>query len=123
LALFTAEFLKLRRWIETHVSDHSAIHQYCNIVSRLQALDLPQYRSVLGPLADASVHFEHAISLVTTFPTHESLWMYLRAVINVSPNAEALLASAISSTAPLDGPYRDQLVLWAKNRSLCQSTT
>ncbi|KAJ7928456.1 hypothetical protein B0H13DRAFT_1967357 [Mycena leptocephala] len=59
LALFTAEFLKLRRWIETHVSDHSAIHQYCNIVSRLQALDLPQ----------------------------------------------------------------DQLVLWAKNRSLCQSTT
>ncbi|KAJ6593531.1 hypothetical protein B0H19DRAFT_1090809 [Mycena capillaripes] len=116
LALFAGEFGKLRRWIESHVSDHSAIHQFCSMVSRLQTLDLPQYQSVLGPLAELSVHFEHAMSLVTAFPSHESLWIYLRAIIILSPNANALAASVISTTTALDGLYRDKFILWAKNR-------
>ncbi|KAJ7244162.1 hypothetical protein B0H12DRAFT_1129716 [Mycena haematopus] len=118
LALFTAEFLNLRRWIETHVSDYSAIHQFCSLVSRLQSLDFPQYRVTLGPLADPFVHFEHAMSLVEAFPNHESLWMYLRATINISPNADALAASAISATAQFDGLDRDRFIVWTKKRAI-----
>ncbi|KAJ6497718.1 hypothetical protein C8R45DRAFT_865657 [Mycena sanguinolenta] len=117
LALFTAEFLNLRRWIESHVSDHSAIHQFCSLVARLQSLDLTQYRSTLAPLADPAVHFEHAVSLIEAFPNHESLWMYLRAVINISPSkADALAASAVASTAQFDGLQRDRFISWTNKR-------
>ncbi|KAJ7496962.1 hypothetical protein FB451DRAFT_1209418 [Mycena latifolia] len=118
LPLFVREFQKLRRWIETHISDYSAIHQFCTMVSRLQSLDLPQYNSTLNELADPTVHFEHAISLVTTFPAHESLWMYLRAVIDISPvlSANSFAASAISSTAQLDGLFRERFISWARRR-------
>lgn len=117
LPVFVGEFLKLRRWIETHVSDHSAMHQFCNIVSRLP-LDLLQCNSTLGELAQPAAHFQHAISLLTSFPSHESLWMYLRAVISISPaaNANTLAASVISSTADLDGPFREKFVLWLGRR-------
>ncbi|KAJ7125075.1 hypothetical protein C8R44DRAFT_618782, partial [Mycena epipterygia] len=117
LSAFVGEFLKLRRWIETHVSDHSAMHQFCNIVSQLP-FDLLQYNSTLGELAQPAAHFEHAISLLTSFPSHESLWMYLRAVISISPAASAnmLTASAISLTARLDSPFREKFVLWLGRR-------
>ncbi|KAJ6495759.1 hypothetical protein C8R47DRAFT_1116266 [Mycena vitilis] len=116
LAPLTGEFTRLRGWVESHVSDHSAIHHFCSLISRFQSLDLAQYHSVLGPLANLSVHFEHAISLVAAFPSHESLWMYLRAVIKLSPDANTLAASAILTTAALDSPHRDKFVLWVKNR-------
>ncbi|KAJ7818212.1 hypothetical protein B0H14DRAFT_2840412 [Mycena olivaceomarginata] len=110
LALFTAEFVNLQRWIESHVSDYSAMHQFCSIVSRLQ------YHAALEPLADPSIHFEHAMSLITIFPDHESLWMYLRATISMSPNFKGLASSAIVSTAALDGPHREKFILWTKSR-------
>ncbi|KAF7351168.1 hypothetical protein MSAN_01679500 [Mycena sanguinolenta] len=119
LALFTAEFSNLRRWIESHVSDYSAIHQFCSLIARLQFLDLPQYHSTLAPLADSVVHFEHAVSLIKAFPNHESLWMYLRATIDLSPspNADALPASAVASTAQFEGLHRDRFILWTKKRA------
>ncbi|KAJ7039069.1 hypothetical protein C8F04DRAFT_1033731 [Mycena alexandri] len=113
LPLFAVEFLKLRRWIESHVSDHSAVHQFCSIISLLQSSDLPRYQSVLAPLVDGQ--FEHALGLVASFPSHESLWMYLRAMITLSPvNATTLAGKAISSTAALDGPFRQKFVSWVK---------
>ncbi|KAJ6589808.1 hypothetical protein DFH09DRAFT_1140161 [Mycena vulgaris] len=116
LPLFVGEIHKLRRWIETHISDYSAMHQFCGIVSRLQSLDLPQYTSTLDELANPAVHFEHAISLVTSFPSHESLWMYLRSIINISPaHANVFVASAISSTAKFDGPFRDRFLFSVKH--------
>ncbi|KAF8178593.1 hypothetical protein K438DRAFT_1844053 [Mycena galopus ATCC 62051] len=116
LALFTAEFQNLQRWIESHVSDYSAMYQFCSIVSRLQSLDLPQYHATLGSLTDPSV-FEHAMSLVVAFPDHESLWMYLRGAITLSPSQSATLAaSAIASTAPFGSPHRDRFIAWTKSR-------
>ncbi|KAJ7782737.1 hypothetical protein B0H16DRAFT_1494175 [Mycena metata] len=113
LPLFAVEFLKLRRWIGSHVSDHSAVHHSCSIISLLQSSELPQYQPVLGPLVDG--HFEHALGLVASFPSHESLWMYLRATITLSPaNANTLASKAISRTTALDGPLRQKFVSWVK---------
>ncbi|KAJ7209715.1 hypothetical protein GGX14DRAFT_631691 [Mycena pura] len=113
LPQFVRQIQNLRHWIECHVSDYSAMHQTCNVVSRLQSLH--QYHTVLGELADPSYHFEHAMSLVTSFPGHESLWMYLRAIIGASPtNASTFIALAMSSAAELSGPFRDQFILWVK---------
>ncbi|KAJ7690766.1 hypothetical protein B0H17DRAFT_1064721 [Mycena rosella] len=113
LPLFVGEYMDLRRWIETHISDYSAMHRFCTIASRLQSLDLPQYDSTLRQLADPVVLFDHALTLVKAFPTHESLWMYLRAVITISPqNANSFAASAISSTA--HSPFRDRFISWAQ---------
>ncbi|KAJ7188636.1 hypothetical protein C8R46DRAFT_979821 [Mycena filopes] len=121
LPLFVAEFHKLRGWIERHVSDHSAVHQFCSILAFLiqQGPDLAQYQSVLAPLADVHVQFEHALSLVTAFPSHESLWLYLRAVISLSPSNGAILAGkAISSTAGLDERFREKFIAWVRFRGI-----
>ncbi|KAJ7076834.1 hypothetical protein B0H15DRAFT_790135, partial [Mycena belliarum] len=109
LALFVGELVKLRRWVESHVSDYSAMHQLCTMIARLLSDDLPGYSSTFGEWGGAGTHFEHALSLVIAYPSHESLWAYLRAVVRLAPS---LAASAISFTAPLDGPLRNRLVLW-----------
>jgi protein prenyltransferase alpha subunit repeat containing protein 1 len=117
LPLLVREFLNIRRWIETHVSDYSAMHHFCSMALRLKSLDLPHYTSTLGEFADPAVHFEHAISLVTSFPSHESLWMYLRAVISISPeNSNSFAVSAISLTANLNGLFRDRFISWVERR-------
>ncbi|KAJ7287245.1 hypothetical protein C8J57DRAFT_1283310 [Mycena rebaudengoi] len=115
LQILVEEFLNLQRWIESHVSDHSAIHQLCSIVSRLQNLD----NSTLARLADPLILFQHALSLVTSFPSHESLWMYLRAMITLStPDARTRAATAISSTAALDGRLRDRFISWIERSGI-----
>ncbi|KAJ6611280.1 hypothetical protein B0H10DRAFT_370649 [Mycena sp. CBHHK59/15] len=115
LRLLAGEIGNLQRWVETHVSDHSAVHQFCSIVSRLQLLVSPRYDPTLAKLVDPAVLFEHAISLTTSYPSHESLWMYIRAMIILSPvGVSTLASSAISLTSELDSPLRDRFILWTK---------
>ncbi|KAJ7502935.1 hypothetical protein B0H11DRAFT_1798557 [Mycena galericulata] len=119
LPLLVVELQNLRRWIESHISDYSAMHQLNSLVCRWQSFRLTQYNSALGQLVDPFTHFEHALSLVKAFPSHESLWMYLRGAIGVLPHSAStvtLIASTISATAQLDGTLRDQFVLWVKRR-------
>ncbi|KAJ7106039.1 hypothetical protein C8R43DRAFT_1140657 [Mycena crocata] len=122
IPLFMKEIRRLRRWIDDHISDYSAIHHFCSILSQLASLrSLPQYNAALGELADLAIHFEHALSLVLSFPSHESLWMYLRAMIQMSPaNAPKFAASAISSTGKLEEPLRDRFVSWVERSDVLQ---
>lgn len=66
------EYRRLMKWIERHISDYSAVHQLCNLVRRFKGLcEFMDYASL----------FDHSISLVTVYPQHETLWMYVRLVV------------------------------------------
>lgn len=77
------EFRRLRRWVETHVSDHSSIHHLCNLVRqfpRLESLEsLPSGDETYLDNSPPISSLDHAISLACSYPDHESLWMYVRA--------------------------------------------
>lgn len=85
--IFTEQLDRLRCWIDTHVSDHTACHHYSTLVRRLDVLGEPPQG--LENHTPTSV-IAHASSLIRLFPKHESLWMYLRAGLQMlSPDAHA----------------------------------
>lgn len=91
-ALLLDELMFARIWIERHVSDFSAVHYLCNMhaVLLLEARPpLPEDASgvldidrVNSRTLRASL-YEHAKTLLTTYPEHESMWLYFRAAIHI----------------------------------------
>ncbi|KAG6335486.1 hypothetical protein ID866_3593 [Astraeus odoratus] len=74
------EVADIKRWIELHVSDHSAV-QYLISLCRTCTGHHDLHDMYEG------LHHElhlHAISLVRTYPSHESLWMYVHATSSLS---------------------------------------
>lgn len=97
------EFLHLRQWVETHVSDHSSVHHLCNLSRRLLDLDVVDFTSF----------YEHALSLVMSYPSHESLWLYLRAAVDFSDNQlRRERISQISSSVVLEGQLARRSLAW-----------
>ncbi|KAF7298072.1 Ubiquitin-protein ligase [Mycena chlorophos] len=92
----------LRYWIETHVSDFSAMHHYCELLSCLQALPMQ-----FAELSEPSAHLSHVLGLVALYPDHESLWVYLRAITNLFPD---YLPSALSSVSAMEGEGKTRFV-------------
>lgn len=94
IELVVCEVSNLRLWIEQHISDASAVHCLVVLITSLPCLtdavkDAPQQPTslagneklhVANKLKECSLSVSHAISLVRSYPDHESLWMYLRAV-------------------------------------------
>ena len=94
--LISNEVTAMRRWIEQHISDSSAVHYLVTILDHLDAAGLkdvlplvspnpesgliPYVDSVSSCVEDLSSSMCHAISLVKSYPDHESLWQYFRAV-------------------------------------------
>ena len=76
------EVLLLRQWIERHVSDYSAVHLLC----RFAALDCTSAPQLTQPGGGTLVDelMEHALSLVLSYPSHETLWLYLRNILSLS---------------------------------------
>lgn len=84
----SAEFLNQElkdamRWVELHVSDYTAINYLINLWRRLQEINIihifePSFHPgmIAEPLQNLLV--SHALSLIASYPTHESLWLYLR---------------------------------------------
>ncbi|KAF7315132.1 hypothetical protein MIND_00027500 [Mycena indigotica] len=98
----------LRRWIETHVSDFSAMDQYCKLLSRVNSLSY--YRHAFSALLDPPTHLHHTIELIQTYP-NESLWMFLRALLIVFPQ---LVESAVSLTSDFESVHRDRFARWVQ---------
>ncbi|PCH35637.1 hypothetical protein WOLCODRAFT_145886 [Wolfiporia cocos MD-104 SS10] len=75
------ELKTMRRWLELNISDYTAaqylrsVHDilYGDHTQRIRGLD-----GVESPL-------EHAKSLVSSFPDHETLWLYLRSALVDAP--------------------------------------
>lgn len=87
--LLAHEIVRLRHWIDQHISDHSAVHHLCSVIQRLNSLHLhgtffsgndetfPSLRDLIDPASS----MDHALSLVAAYPSYDSLWMYLRATL------------------------------------------
>jgi protein prenyltransferase alpha subunit repeat containing protein 1 len=76
------EVMQLRQWIDRHVSDYSAVHLLCN-VAVLDHTGAPQLAQCgRGTLVDELR--EHVLGLVLSYPSHETLWLYLRNVLTFS---------------------------------------
>jgi protein prenyltransferase alpha subunit repeat containing protein 1 len=85
LDVLADEFITLHHWVNQHVSDHTAIHHLCNISQVFYDLEC-RYPSRLidklsGVSSPNSLLAEHALILTTSYPSHESLWMYMRRVV------------------------------------------
>jgi protein prenyltransferase alpha subunit repeat containing protein 1 len=73
-------YRELMAWIECHPSDYSAIHQLCQME---KIMDHLRETGVLtkdagGGEESYSTLAGHSLSLLSSFPSHESPWMYLR---------------------------------------------
>lgn len=87
--LLSDEVVFMRRWIEQHISDSSAVHYLTTLLRRLDdaglmdavPFTLPSTPDNAAPTwaKGLSSSVDHAISLVQSYPDHESLWLYLRA--------------------------------------------
>ncbi|KAF8908021.1 hypothetical protein CPB85DRAFT_1436282 [Mucidula mucida] len=75
--LLIEDFASLLQWIDCHLSDYTAMHHLCKVVSLFQILgcETIQFRTL----------FNHAVSLISSYPEHEALWMYLRLVLCLVP--------------------------------------
>lgn len=85
-------YRELGAWVELHPSDYSAIHQLC------------QMQAIMEHLREAGVLTEdagegtkspstlagHCLSLLSSFPSHESLWLYLRLALRDEPRSHIL---------------------------------
>lgn len=79
VSIFRNEIKGLKRWIDRHVSDYSAIHT-------ILALSQVACQSRDAPLVEIVVEedlLDHATCLVQEYPIHESLWMYVRTAISI----------------------------------------
>ncbi|KZV88023.1 protein prenylyltransferase [Exidia glandulosa HHB12029] len=88
-----SEIGAVRSWIDRHISDHTAMHYVCELVSLYGEL-LPEGSQTLH---EARATLDHAYALVSSFPSHESLWLYVRrslAVILISEPDAAPITNA-----------------------------
>jgi len=69
LSVLANEYQRTLKWIESHISDYSAMNYVINFEKMLPGGN---------PTEGCSPMKEHAMSLLRSFPDHESLWMYLR---------------------------------------------
>ncbi|KLO11106.1 protein prenylyltransferase [Schizopora paradoxa] len=73
-SLLEQEKNELKRWINLHVSDHSAVHCLFVVIEALLA--------VLTTFSDAEALVmeirDHALQLLQSYPSHENLWLYFR---------------------------------------------
>ncbi|KIY68093.1 protein prenylyltransferase [Cylindrobasidium torrendii FP15055 ss-10] len=67
------EFQYCMKWIDTHLSDYTAMNYACQFANR--------FPSVASQPKSPHPLLLQAIALLQTYPSHEALWMYLRTCI------------------------------------------
>ncbi|KAF9073578.1 hypothetical protein BDP27DRAFT_1260127 [Rhodocollybia butyracea] len=102
-------FTWLLQWIEQHLSDYSAVHHICRLVHRFHGMD--RLRDVRN-LSFTGIS-EQAVSLVSKYPDHEALWMYLRIVWTIGDDRLRDSLEASITHLP-DCKYRERCVSWCK---------
>ncbi|KAJ3513416.1 hypothetical protein NLJ89_g2956 [Agrocybe chaxingu] len=116
LATIIEEYARLRHWVELHVSDYSAMHQLrqCEkLVDHLVGAGHIAEESLIKQLPLSGL-VDHSLSLLASYPEHESIWMYLRMSLESSSSEtrSAVLediTSRFSSTYPV---YTHHLISW-----------
>jgi len=80
-SVLAKEYRRTLEWIESHISDYSAMNYAVNFEKML-----PDRSLIEGFLPTK----EHAMSLLQSYPDHESLWMYLRGPVTPEDEKESI---------------------------------
>jgi protein prenyltransferase alpha subunit repeat containing protein 1 len=129
--LILQEYGRLRRWIECHISDHTAVHHLCMLVLCIHD---PNLRKVLsttpsnaedtGVMVGPVACLDHARSLVTSYPDHETLWMYLRGAFHLRGHKDySEVLSAVTHNALELPQYAYQFYVWCGIQVFLSSRT
>jgi protein prenyltransferase alpha subunit repeat containing protein 1 len=118
LDIIVAECTRLRRWVDHNVSDYSAMHQLC------QSHKLIEHLLRSGTLVpDSAKHLtasalvDQSLSLVTAFPSHESLWIYLRTSLShVAAENQRATLEEIKAKDFMASSSLQKLVKWFAKR-------
>lgn len=114
LGIITEECAHLRRWVEQHVSDYSAVHQLCQLqclIDHLKTIGVIA-EDAIGNLTSLKL-VDDVVSLVTALPSHEALWMYLRVSLhNLTHNDRAKILKEVKSDKFPSSPLRQRLLDW-----------
>lgn len=87
--IFAKEIISVMQWIESHISDYSAVHHLKTLARLTEDVKSAFLPDNLLPV------FGHALTLVRAFPEHETLWQYLRVFWNEGDVATAFVASFV----------------------------
>ena len=114
-AIIVQEVARLRNWVHQHISDYSAMHQLCRAQELVDYLALSdRFKDIVDGTQNSLTLTHHSLSLVTLFPSHESLWMYLRvSLANLDPTERMKILQSIEAPVPPTSDYfRQQLLAW-----------
>ncbi|OBZ69686.1 Protein prenyltransferase alpha subunit repeat-containing protein 1 [Grifola frondosa] len=89
--ILSDEITATQRWIDTHVSDYTAVQYLCRAQTCLLNASARASGSGVIPCSppipssahDPAALLAHAKSLVRSYPEHETLWLYLRGALSV----------------------------------------
>jgi protein prenyltransferase alpha subunit repeat containing protein 1 len=101
-----SEIMWTQAWIESHVSDHSAVHYLMNIATELKALG-HDARGIDGQNMSL---LQHASDLVSRYPDHEALWMYLRYMFQESKSTSDKILTILQSIRLNEHPYASKML-------------
>ena len=103
---------EMRTWVERHPSDYSAIHQLCELQTikhhlhavGVLARDVGGAEELLSPA-------RHCLSLLASFPSYESLWMYLRVALRDEQRTDILYRVETEFSS---NQHAAKLLAWAR---------
>ncbi|KAK0486144.1 hypothetical protein IW261DRAFT_1415961 [Armillaria novae-zelandiae] len=114
-AIMQEEYLNLLHWIDLHVSDYSAMHYLFHLVQRFSMLQsgTPSLQSM-----NLVSLFDHAMSLLSLYPKHEALWMFIRSIIaSVALGDRAAMIARVKSSSEGDEIYGLKLLTFIQSLS------
>jgi len=85
-AIIVEAVVRVRNWTDLHPSDFSAMHQLCQsqvLIDHLDNIGVFKNHEIEKKLS-LSKPVDHVLGLIRAYPTHESLWMYLRISLECS---------------------------------------
>ena len=101
-SVLAKEYQRTLKWIESHISDYSAMNYATNLEKMLLGGNMTE------PCVPTK---EHATLLLRLYPDHESLWMYLRS--SVTPEGEVELITPMKE-APSVRRFILRYTIWWK---------
>ncbi|OJT01938.1 Protein prenyltransferase alpha subunit repeat-containing protein 1 [Trametes pubescens] len=102
---------RIRQWIERHVSDYSAMQYACHLEDLDRGLAASGEPITAVPAGHTQEKIpeeresvvEHAWTLVQAYPSHKSLWLYLRGALRPQFSPAALRLGSATSDRVRDG--------------------
>ncbi|KAK0195751.1 hypothetical protein F5146DRAFT_1133199 [Armillaria mellea] len=114
-AIMQEEYQNLLHWVDLHVSDYSAMHYLFLLVQRFSVLQSGAPRLQSMNLVSL---FDHAMSLLSSYPKHEALWMFIRSIIaSAAVGDRAAMIAHVNSSDEGDGTYGLKLLTFIQSLS------